>query len=305
MDRQLVIANKLKEARLNLRITQKELSEKIGESQTNISKWENGNSIPQTSQLNAICSCLEISIDELLDNRLIHLKKSEKQFGKDIFELVNVNTPEEFYANYQLVNKEQILVFPEAACAELLKEIEKETMRICADIDDGLYYLLVWDRFADRWLISNVFKNLKNYLEKSNYKKRVKGGDLDGSIIDGLTKDSALYRMVKEFITFWTWVNQMIVLLASDLTENGLRSTIDPISDEEFYLNKEYFPSNPGVFVYRILLRRFYNGLVSSGMIIEGEYEEEFIYHLEDVNVLRYFNFAKEKFNYINKVKFY
>lgn len=82
MDRQLVIANKLKEARLNLRITQKELSEKIGESQTNISKWENGNSIPQTSQLNAICSCLEISIDELLDNRLIHLKRVKSNLVK-------------------------------------------------------------------------------------------------------------------------------------------------------------------------------------------------------------------------------
>lgn len=47
-------------------LTQKDLGERIGVSDKTISKWENGNSVPDTSILNALCDSLDINVNELL-----------------------------------------------------------------------------------------------------------------------------------------------------------------------------------------------------------------------------------------------
>ena len=46
--------------------TQKDLGDRIGVSDKTISKWENGNSIPDTSILNELCATLDINVNELL-----------------------------------------------------------------------------------------------------------------------------------------------------------------------------------------------------------------------------------------------
>ncbi|MBC2191703.1 helix-turn-helix transcriptional regulator [Listeria sp. FSL L7-0229] len=307
MDRRRVIANKLKEARLNLRLTQRDLAEKINEPQANISKWENGNATPPTNQLRALCFCLEISIDELLDNRLIHLKKSEKlvEFGRDMLELVGLNTPEEFYDSYKLINREQILIFPDAACKELLIDIERELERNCSTIDDGIFYFSDWFKFTARWLSSDENEKFKNMLNQLQHQERIKENTLDISNKDKWIKDSLFYDIIKDFITFWIWINQMIVYITNDLTASGLRLMSNPITDEEFCRNKKYFPLNPGIFLYRILITRFYTEVISTGVVGEGELERLYEYHLNDVDIEQCLIVAKEKFNYINKVKFY
>lgn len=307
MDRKRVIANKLKEARLNLRLTQKDLAEKINEQQANISKWENGNATPPTNQLRNLCFCLEVSIDELLDNRLIHLKKSEKLvgFGRDMLELVGLNTPEEFYDSYQLINREQILIFPEAACKELLIDIERELERNCSNIDDSIFYFSDWFKFAARWLSSDINKKFKDMINQLQHQERIKGNTLDISNKDKWVKDSLFYDIIKDFITFWIWINQMIVYMTNDLTASGLRLMSKPITDEEFCRNKKYFPLNPGIFLYRILMTRFYTEVISTGVVDEDELDSLYEYHLNNVDIEQCLVVAKEKFNYINKVKFY
>ena len=47
-------------------LTQKDLAEQIGVSDKTISKWENGNSVPDTAILNSLCEALDISVNELL-----------------------------------------------------------------------------------------------------------------------------------------------------------------------------------------------------------------------------------------------
>lgn len=47
-------------------LTQKQLAEQIGVSDKTISKWENGNSAPDTSMLLPLCRVLDISVNELL-----------------------------------------------------------------------------------------------------------------------------------------------------------------------------------------------------------------------------------------------
>lgn len=46
--------------------TQKDLGDRIGVSDKTISKWENGNSVPDTSILNELCASLDINVNELL-----------------------------------------------------------------------------------------------------------------------------------------------------------------------------------------------------------------------------------------------
>ena len=47
-------------------LTQKDLGDQIGVSDKTISKWENGNSVPDTSILNELCASLDIKVNELL-----------------------------------------------------------------------------------------------------------------------------------------------------------------------------------------------------------------------------------------------
>lgn len=47
-------------------LTQKDLGDQIGVSDKTISKWENGNSVPDTSILNELCVTLDINVNELL-----------------------------------------------------------------------------------------------------------------------------------------------------------------------------------------------------------------------------------------------
>lgn len=47
-------------------MTQKDLAEQIGVSDKTVSKWENGNSVPDTEILMSLCKALDLTINELL-----------------------------------------------------------------------------------------------------------------------------------------------------------------------------------------------------------------------------------------------
>lgn len=56
---------KIKEYREELQLTQKELAEKIGSSQRNVSNWESGASEPDCETIMKIAEIFDISIDQL------------------------------------------------------------------------------------------------------------------------------------------------------------------------------------------------------------------------------------------------
>ena len=56
----------IQERRKEKELTQVQLAEKLGVSNRTISKWENGNSLPDYSIFNDLCSELDITINELL-----------------------------------------------------------------------------------------------------------------------------------------------------------------------------------------------------------------------------------------------
>lgn len=64
----MTIGEKIKEARKSAGLTQEQLAEKLMVSRQAITKWESDKGIPDISNLKAISSLLNVSIDYLLEN---------------------------------------------------------------------------------------------------------------------------------------------------------------------------------------------------------------------------------------------
>lgn len=72
-------------------MTQKELAEIIGMSDKTISKWESGNSLPDTSVLVSLCEALDISVNELLSCEKIPPEDYSKKAEENIMTLMKEN----------------------------------------------------------------------------------------------------------------------------------------------------------------------------------------------------------------------
>lgn len=71
--------------------TQKELAERIGVSDKTISKWECGNSIPDTTYLESLCKSLNISVNELLSGQCLSGENYSKKAEENIVALMKEN----------------------------------------------------------------------------------------------------------------------------------------------------------------------------------------------------------------------
>ena len=56
------IMQKLKQVRINSKISQEELAEKVGVTRQTIRNWENGDYIPNVTELIKLCNVLKIKI---------------------------------------------------------------------------------------------------------------------------------------------------------------------------------------------------------------------------------------------------
>ncbi|MBO6195393.1 MAG: helix-turn-helix domain-containing protein [Bacilli bacterium] len=72
------------ECRKNKNLTQEDLAEKLGVSSKSISRWENGNTMPDYSLLKDLCDELDINVNELLSGEKIkesdYMIKAEENF---------------------------------------------------------------------------------------------------------------------------------------------------------------------------------------------------------------------------------
>lgn len=72
-------------------LTQKELAEQINVSDKTISKWENGNSTPDTSILSSLCQALDISVNELVSGRKLPPEDYSRKAEENIMTLLEEN----------------------------------------------------------------------------------------------------------------------------------------------------------------------------------------------------------------------
>lgn len=69
---------RIKEYREEMQLTQKELAERIGNVQRNVSNWENGASEPDCETIVRLAELFEISIDELFGRRDLIFESGKK-----------------------------------------------------------------------------------------------------------------------------------------------------------------------------------------------------------------------------------
>ena len=81
----------IQEIRKEKGLTQKELAEIVGVSDKTISKWENGNSSPDTSMLLSLSEALEVTVNELLSAERIPPEKYSMKAEETIMTLMKEN----------------------------------------------------------------------------------------------------------------------------------------------------------------------------------------------------------------------
>ena len=81
---QIKIGKFIADCRKDKKLTQEQLAEKLGVTSKSISRWENGNTMPDYSLLKDLCSELNINVNELLSGEKIkesdYMNKAEENF---------------------------------------------------------------------------------------------------------------------------------------------------------------------------------------------------------------------------------
>lgn len=81
----------IQEVRKEKGLTQKELADQICISDKTISKWENGNSVPDTSMLMSLCDALDVTTNELLAGERIPPENYSMKAEETIMTLMKEN----------------------------------------------------------------------------------------------------------------------------------------------------------------------------------------------------------------------
>lgn len=71
------------------KLTQRELAEKLGVTDRSVSKWENGNCMPDMSLLVPLCKELDISVNDLLSGKKVDKEEYQETFEKNIVSIVS------------------------------------------------------------------------------------------------------------------------------------------------------------------------------------------------------------------------
>ena len=87
---QIKIGKFIQEKRKEQRLTQSDLAEKLNITDRAISKWENGNCLPDASTMPELCKILNISINDLFSGEIVDMKDNEKKLEENLLEVVRL-----------------------------------------------------------------------------------------------------------------------------------------------------------------------------------------------------------------------
>ena len=87
---QIKIGKFIQEKRKENRLTQSELAEKLDVTDRAISKWENGNCIPDVSNIQELCKILNITINDLFSGCVVDMKDNEKKLEENLLEMTRI-----------------------------------------------------------------------------------------------------------------------------------------------------------------------------------------------------------------------
>ena len=87
---QIKIGKFIQEKRKESGLTQCELAEKLNVSDRAVSKWENGNCIPDVSNIQELCKILNITINDLFSGCVIDMKDNKKRLEENLLEMIRI-----------------------------------------------------------------------------------------------------------------------------------------------------------------------------------------------------------------------
>lgn len=87
---QIRIGTFIKQKRKEKGLTQSELAEKLSVSDRAVSKWENGNCMPDSGLIPELCSILGITINDLFSGEVIDMKDNESRLEKNLLEMAKL-----------------------------------------------------------------------------------------------------------------------------------------------------------------------------------------------------------------------
>ena len=87
---QIKIGKFIQEKRKECGLTQCELAEKLNVSDRAVSKWENGNCIPEVSNIQELCKILNITINDLFSGCIVDMKDNEKKLEENLVEMIRI-----------------------------------------------------------------------------------------------------------------------------------------------------------------------------------------------------------------------
>ena len=97
----------LKSLRKEKGITQSELAEKLYITDRGISKWENGNCMPDVGTIPELCKILNITINDLFSGEVVNMRDNEKKLEENLMEMARLKEE----ADKRLLNLELVIGF--------------------------------------------------------------------------------------------------------------------------------------------------------------------------------------------------
>lgn len=71
------------------KLTQEQLAEKLGVTSKSISRWENGNTMPDLSLFNPLCEMLQITVNDLMSGEFVDNNNSVNTLGENLINMVS------------------------------------------------------------------------------------------------------------------------------------------------------------------------------------------------------------------------
>lgn len=87
---QIKIGKFIQERRKEKRLTQSELAEKLDVTDRAVSKQENGNCIPDASNIQELCKILNITINDLFSGCVVDMRDNEKKLEENLLEMIKI-----------------------------------------------------------------------------------------------------------------------------------------------------------------------------------------------------------------------
>lgn len=71
------------------KLTQEQLAEKLGVTSKSISRWENGNTMPDLALFNPLCEMLQITVNDLMSGEFVDNNNSVNTLGENLINMVS------------------------------------------------------------------------------------------------------------------------------------------------------------------------------------------------------------------------